>query len=35
MKAVLKKNYPLDQIRRHLETGPIVLVRKKFKPQNL
>jgi flavin reductase (DIM6/NTAB) family NADH-FMN oxidoreductase RutF len=26
MKAIVKKSYPLDQIRRHLETGPIVLV---------
>jgi flavin reductase (DIM6/NTAB) family NADH-FMN oxidoreductase RutF len=26
MKAIRKKSYPLDQIRRHLEPGPIVLV---------
>jgi flavin reductase (DIM6/NTAB) family NADH-FMN oxidoreductase RutF len=26
MKAIVKKSYPLGQIRRHLETGPIVLV---------
>ena len=25
-KSYVKKSYPLDQIRRHLETGPIVLV---------
>jgi flavin reductase (DIM6/NTAB) family NADH-FMN oxidoreductase RutF len=31
MKAILKRNYPLDQIRRHLETGPIVLVSSAWK----
>ncbi len=31
MKAHRKKDYPLDQIRRHLETGPIVLVSSAWK----
>jgi flavin reductase (DIM6/NTAB) family NADH-FMN oxidoreductase RutF len=31
MRTGVKKNYPLDQIRRHLETGPIVLVSSAWK----
>ncbi len=33
MKIHSKKDYPLDQIRRHLETGPIVLVSSAWKGQ--
>jgi flavin reductase (DIM6/NTAB) family NADH-FMN oxidoreductase RutF len=31
MKAYVKKSYPLHQIRRHIETGPIVLVSSAWK----
>lgn len=33
MKSLVKKSYPLDQIRRHLETGPIVLVSSAWQGQ--
>jgi flavin reductase (DIM6/NTAB) family NADH-FMN oxidoreductase RutF len=33
MKTYRKKNYPLIDIRRHLETGPIVLVSSRWKDQ--
>jgi flavin reductase (DIM6/NTAB) family NADH-FMN oxidoreductase RutF len=33
MKTYRKADYPLDAIRRHLETGPIVLVSSKWKDQ--